>query len=37
MKHTAKHFLLASDFDQTLSHNDSGLELKISQEVGDGE
>jgi phosphoserine phosphatase len=23
----AKHFLLASDFDQTLSHNDSGMEL----------
>jgi phosphoserine phosphatase len=24
---TPKHFLLASDFDQTLSHNDSGFEL----------
>ena len=24
---TGKHFLLASDFDQTLSHNDSGSEL----------
>ena len=23
----AKHFLLASDFDQTLSFNDSGFEL----------
>src|SRR6185295_19018873 len=24
---TPKHYLLASDFDQTLSHNDSGFEL----------
>jgi phosphoserine phosphatase len=37
MNHTPKHFLLASDFDQTLSHNDSGLELSELLGVGDFE
>jgi phosphoserine phosphatase len=32
-----KHYLLASDFDQTLSHNDSGFELSELLGVGDFE
>ena len=33
----AKHFLLASDFDQTLSFNDSGFELSELLGVGNFE
>jgi len=37
MNASAKHFLLASDFDQTLSHNDSGFELSELLGINDFE